>query len=210
MHVSYAQFSCKTWPAFSALTTSSIALDECHCGTLLCWRRFNRGDLALVWTIDRRVLHGHLILRSPLAAVKPANGDLMTCAGGRCETSWIDFFTAQACALHHWVRRSPWSVLYPGSRRFLLQSSQLHGPGTEPCRCWLMGFSMTDQEFAEIVTKPDNVPIVAMVFLLGFFTWLAYEPGDPRTTIAKNKGWSPWRRKTARRYWCGLIWSTPK
>jgi hypothetical protein len=36
-----------------------------------------------------------------------------------------------------------------------------------------MGFSMTDQQFAAIVTKPDNVPIVAMVFLLGFFTWLA-------------------------------------
>lgn len=37
----------------------------------------------------------------------------------------------------------------------------------------IMGLSMVDQEFAMIVTKPDNVPIVAMVFLLGFFTWLA-------------------------------------
>jgi len=37
----------------------------------------------------------------------------------------------------------------------------------------LMGLSMTDPEFAAIVTKPDNVPIVAMVFLLGYFTWLA-------------------------------------
>jgi len=36
-----------------------------------------------------------------------------------------------------------------------------------------MGLSMTDQDFAAIVTKPDNVPIVAMVYLLGFFTWLA-------------------------------------
>ncbi len=36
-----------------------------------------------------------------------------------------------------------------------------------------MGFSMTDQDFASIVAKPDNVPIVSMVFLLGFFTWLA-------------------------------------
>lgn len=36
----------------------------------------------------------------------------------------------------------------------------------------LMGVSMTDPEFAEVVTKPDNVPIVAMVYLLGFFTWL--------------------------------------
>ncbi|MDA0659515.1 MAG: hypothetical protein O3C60_11815 [Planctomycetota bacterium] len=37
----------------------------------------------------------------------------------------------------------------------------------------LMGLSMADVQFAEIVTKPDNVPIVAMVFLLGYFTWLA-------------------------------------
>jgi hypothetical protein len=37
----------------------------------------------------------------------------------------------------------------------------------------VMGFSMTDMDFASIVTKPDNVPIVGLVFLLGFFTWLA-------------------------------------
>lgn len=36
----------------------------------------------------------------------------------------------------------------------------------------LMGMSMTDQNFAAIVTKPDNVPIVGLIFLLGFFTWL--------------------------------------
>ncbi|HJN09516.1 MAG TPA: hypothetical protein QF564_12560 [Pirellulaceae bacterium] len=36
-----------------------------------------------------------------------------------------------------------------------------------------MGLSLTDFDFAQIVTKPDNVPIVAMVYLLGFFTWLA-------------------------------------
>ena len=36
-----------------------------------------------------------------------------------------------------------------------------------------MGLSMTDPNFFEIVGKPDNVPIVGLVFLLGFFTWLA-------------------------------------
>jgi hypothetical protein len=36
-----------------------------------------------------------------------------------------------------------------------------------------MGLAMTDPNFAEIVTKPDNVPIVGLIFLLGFFTWLA-------------------------------------
>ncbi len=36
----------------------------------------------------------------------------------------------------------------------------------------LMGLSMTSPPFWEIVSKPDNVPIVALVFLLGFFTWI--------------------------------------
>jgi len=35
-----------------------------------------------------------------------------------------------------------------------------------------LGLSMTDPDFARIVGKPDNVPIVGMIFLLGFFTWL--------------------------------------
>ncbi len=37
----------------------------------------------------------------------------------------------------------------------------------------VMGMSIVDPNFAAIVTKPDNVPIVGLVFLLGFFTWLA-------------------------------------
>jgi len=37
----------------------------------------------------------------------------------------------------------------------------------------LMGMSMADENFASIVMKPDNVPIVGLVFLLAFFTWLA-------------------------------------
>jgi len=35
-----------------------------------------------------------------------------------------------------------------------------------------MGLSVTDPDFARIVGKPDNVAIVGMIFLLGFFTWL--------------------------------------
>ncbi len=37
----------------------------------------------------------------------------------------------------------------------------------------LMGLSMADSNFFGIVGKPDNVPIVAMIFLVGYFTWLA-------------------------------------
>jgi len=37
----------------------------------------------------------------------------------------------------------------------------------------LFGLSMTDWDFRDIVTKPDNVPIVGMIVLVGFFTWLS-------------------------------------
>jgi hypothetical protein len=35
------------------------------------------------------------------------------------------------------------------------------------------GLSMTDWDFRDIVTKPDNVPIVGMIVLVGFFTWVS-------------------------------------
>ena len=45
-----------------------------------------------------------------------------------------------------------------------------------------LGVSMLDPNFALIVKKPDNVPIVAMLFLVGFFLWLsmsqAYDNDD--------------------------------
>ncbi|HTU27729.1 MAG TPA: hypothetical protein VMF30_20120 [Pirellulales bacterium] len=37
----------------------------------------------------------------------------------------------------------------------------------------VMGLSMADPNFASIVTKADNVPIVGLIYLLGYFTWLA-------------------------------------
>src|SRR5687768_13210287 len=45
-----------------------------------------------------------------------------------------------------------------------------------------VGVSMLDPDFFLIVRKPDNVPIVAMLFLVGYFLWLsmyqAYENDD--------------------------------
>jgi len=37
-----------------------------------------------------------------------------------------------------------------------------------------MGLSLTDYDFRMIVGKPDNVPIVAMLFIVSFFTWLYF------------------------------------
>jgi hypothetical protein len=37
-----------------------------------------------------------------------------------------------------------------------------------------LALSMTDYDFRQIVGKPDNVPIVGMLFIVGFFTWLSF------------------------------------
>ena len=52
---------------------------------------------------------------------------------------------------------------------------------TEPVIAWGIldlsllagGWAMTDVNFQKIITKPDNVPIVLLIFSVGFFTWLA-------------------------------------
>ena len=52
---------------------------------------------------------------------------------------------------------------------------------TEPVVAWgvlqvtllFSGWAMTDTNFQDIITKPDNVPIVMLIFSVGFFTWLA-------------------------------------
>ena len=50
----------------------------------------------------------------------------------------------------------------------------------------LMGLSMSDGNFGAIVMKPDNVPIVGLVFLLGFFTWLATSKAVENDDRVKN------------------------
>ena len=37
-----------------------------------------------------------------------------------------------------------------------------------------MGLSLTDWDFRQIVGKPDNVPIVSMLFIVAFFTWIYF------------------------------------
>src|SRR5580704_9824041 len=38
-----------------------------------------------------------------------------------------------------------------------------------------MALSLTDYNFRQIVGKPDNVPIVSMLFIVAFFTWLYFK-----------------------------------
>lgn len=46
-----------------------------------------------------------------------------------------------------------------------------------PAMLVFIAISMLDEDFLLIVTKPDNVPIVGMLFLIPFFTWFAMREG---------------------------------
>jgi hypothetical protein len=62
------------------------------------------------------------------------------------------------------------------------------------------GFGVFDANFRLIVTKPDNVPIVGLIFLLVFFTWYSVREGvlnDRR--IAAGKG--PVEKEESDRVW---------
>lgn len=69
-------------------------------------------------------------------------------------------FTTAIFASMIWFRRV-WARVTPGW--ILLNLSLL-----------FVTLSMTDYDFRQIVGKPDNVPIVAMLFIVGFFTWLYF------------------------------------
>ena len=72
-----------------------------------------------------------------------------------------------------------------------------------------LGLSMPDPNFFAIVAKPDNVPIVALVFLLAFFTWLATYQGGGERRAQRRRACRRWRSWTTRRCSSGRTWSTP-
>ncbi len=85
-------------------------------------------------------------------------------------------------AFHHFANWATGPVIYSvGTTVLLVLAYVLRGWLVRPMVGWSLlnlslislGFSMAEPNFAAIVTKPDNVPIVGLVFLLGFFTWLA-------------------------------------
>ena len=74
---------------------------------------------------------------------------------------------------------------------------------------WLMALSAVDPNFQKIVTKPDNVPIVALVFLLGFFTWLATAKAVKNDDRIAPRACRRWRSSTTKRCSSGPISSIP-
>jgi hypothetical protein len=132
-----------------------------------CWHTLHRSRLALGWLVLALVL----LIMSPFA-YSGVNGDPATMKLIGMPVSFKNFVDSRlANAVAYTIGTMTALVVLFIFRRFFVK----------PVVAWLMlnaalifmGMSMVDPEFAAIVTKPDNVPIVAMVFLLGFFTWLA-------------------------------------
>lgn len=135
---------------------------------LFLWQRRQKGTLAAVWLGVGSLYVGFASLAFSVAF-----------SGNATMMSWISVPEVVRNAVDNHLATA---VVYT--------SATLAGLGllfifrgfiTKPMVAWLglnlsfvaLGFSMTDQQFADIVTKPDNVPIVGLVFLLGFFTWLS-------------------------------------
>ena len=128
---------------------------------LWLWRRQNRGFEAVLLLV---ILGGGFIVLSSIAY-----------GGGTrvlgLPQGFKDFVNDNTGPVIYTLGTTAVLVLFFVFRRFF----------TKPPVAWIsfnlallfMGLSMTDPNFSSIVTKPDNVPIVGLIFLLGFFTWLA-------------------------------------
>lgn len=96
-----------------------------------------------------------------------------------------------------WVNEHTGPVIYSvGTTAMLVVLYLFRGFFVKPAVAWaiwnlmflFLGLSMPDQNFYAIVAKPDNVPIVALVFLLAFFTWVAaYRAVQNDRRIAEGK-----------------------
>jgi hypothetical protein len=125
---------------------------------LYLWRIRNRSVPALVWTIVAIVLTG--ISAVAAGGSPPALPDAVKHA--------IDWLTGPV--VYSVGTMALLTVLFVFRKFFISPTVGWVGLNLSLI---LMGLSMADRNFGAIVMKPDNVPIVGLVFLLGFFTWLA-------------------------------------
>ncbi len=129
-----------------------------------CWERLKRNGMALLLI----VIAALFVVISPIAY-----------SGDERLIRFISLPLFLRAAIDSSMAIAP--VYMGGSLLMLLVLFVFRKFFTTPIVAWLllvgslafMGFSMTDTEFSNIVTKPDNVPIVGMIYLLAFFTWLA-------------------------------------
>jgi hypothetical protein len=162
--------------ASSFLTPYYLALAAMNgIAALLMWKRFKPKTLfkvplgpfafgftnALLWTI---VAIGYVMLASLSAGAN------------------LSMMPRMPMAFREFVNEHTGPVVYSvGTTTVLVILFLFRSWFVRPTVAWtiwnlmllFLGLSMPDPNFFAIVAKPDNVPIVALVFLLAFFTWLA-------------------------------------
>ena len=71
-----------------------------------------------------------------------------------------------------------------------------------------LALSMTDYDFRQIVGKPDNVPIVGMLFIGGYFTWLYFKKAvDNDRRIAEGRPLAEQELKEQVLVWPDLVYT---
>jgi hypothetical protein len=71
-----------------------------------------------------------------------------------------------------------------------------------------LALSLTDYDFRQIVGKPDNVPIVGLLFLFGYFTWLYFQKAvDNDRRIAEGRPLAEKELKEQVLVWPDLVYT---
>lgn len=126
----------------------------------------NRPKLRLAWAISGFIFALHTIVYLLTAATNPELGPVIPHAIVETTNSIFD---------HIWG-----PILYfvgscVGFAALLYWRKQLTEPTVAIAflniTLFISGWSMTNPDFRSIITKADNVPIVMLMFTVGFFTW---------------------------------------
>jgi hypothetical protein len=130
------------------------------------WSGRRDGKQAGIWTL----VAGFFLLHTVLY-LTPIGAHMVLPAGLRSFTTYVmGMYGGQAGPILYTLLSVIGFVLFLRYRKTL----------TEPVIAWTIlmvflfvsGWSITDAEFRKIITKEDNVPIVMLIFTVGFFTWL--------------------------------------
>jgi hypothetical protein len=135
---------------------SSPSLDD-HMPPVGIGRPMNRSVWAIVWTVTAVIFQAMgIVYALGNQVVMPGFiRDGVNAVMG--PTSFFVLTTAAFIAMYVWRR-----VWASGLVAWILVNTGLLA----------FGFSLTDYDFRDIVVKPDNVPIVGMIVLVGYFTWV--------------------------------------
>ncbi len=128
---------------------------------LILWRRKGQAGWAVIWTVFAGVM-------MILASMALSGSERMVPALPDAVRSFVNQLSGPVA--YTLGTTALFAILFV-FRKFFVQ----------PMVAWtlfnaallLMGLAMANEDFAAIVMKPDNVPIVGLVFLLAFFTWVA-------------------------------------